>query len=478
MFSSAEVVRLLAQLHNPSSQQERAQADAYLCAFQESLEAWGVCRELIAPTSQEIPLLFACQVLYVKIKADWHKLDTSQREELKQYVESLLGQALPHSATKKVCQCYALIGMLLMTTSWEQFISHVIQTKPSEVSLEIMDCVPYCFDEFCMAKRSSERIKTLIGEQTQEILSYFDTLITSKGYLWQVLEVVKGWRLLKLEVLSHPGLTRTLLSALSDLTNPNFPSICRVLLDAVGNCKSAYILTGKLKLKPGMTLHDVLMQFPPYEKDSLLALAHVLGQLCSGVLVSADYDVRQAGVELIVGFATSNLAFFLWNDPLSASLWGVVDAVISSSEVEVAYHGLEFWSEFKDLLSSVRYRQHVPDFSNRPWLFDHIVRHTGLIAAKAQYSSYDEFFASIKDTSEVSLASYRNNSEDLFNSFFLLFEKFHPQRGRAYLSVIGQLLEKPVNVAKAEVFMLVMRSLLMALIDSDSHETLREVRLN
>jgi hypothetical protein len=48
-------------------------------------------------------MLFACQVLYRKIKADWHMLDTSQRKELKQYVESLLGQRSDESQPKQLC---------------------------------------------------------------------------------------------------------------------------------------------------------------------------------------------------------------------------------------------------------------------------------------------------------------------------------------------------------------------------------------
>jgi hypothetical protein len=478
MFSSAEVAQQAALLHKSSLEAVRSQANLYLCAFQESAEAWGICRELIAPSTEEIPMLFACQVLYTKIKADWYKLDDGQKEELRQYVDSLLGQALTPTAIKKVCQCYALIGMLMMTTSWDQFIPYVLQHKPSEVSLEIMDCVPYCLNEFCMAKQSSARIKALIVEHTEGLLSFFNALITSKGYLWQVLEVLKGWRVLKLEILSHSGLTQTLLRALSDLDNTQYPSVCRVLLDAVSNCSSVYILSGKLSLQAGMSLQDVLDKFPSYERDSVLALAQVLIQVYPGILSSQDYEVRQAGVELILGFMTCNQLFFIWNEPVSLSLWQILDAIIGHSALEVAFNGLEFWYEFKDLLYQVLSKQHTPDFIHRPWLFEHIIRHSGLIAQKAQYTSYEAFFASIKEGSEVSLGNYRANTEDLFNSFFILFDKYHPQKGLAYLQIIGQLLDKPVTVSRAEVFVLAVRSLVLSLVDTQAKGALREVRAN
>lgn len=478
MFSSAEVALKAEQLLKSPSEVERTQANVYLCAFQESTEAWGICRELIVPSSSEIPMLFACQVLYVKIKADWCKLDNAQRDELRQYIDSLLSLPLLPIATKKICQCYAFIGMFLMTTTWEQFIPYLLESKAFNISLEVMDCIPYCLDEFSMSGRISERIKTLISEQAQIILGYFNDLIVNKGCLWQVLEVMKGWRLIKLNVMSDIALVQTLLTALSDPTSPHFPSVCRVLLDAVNNCSSASLLSGKVKLKPSMTLDDVLKLYPPQEKDSLLALALVLTSVSPNILATLDIEVKQAGTELIVGFSNSNQAFFIWNEPLSVSLWQMLDGVVGSSELEVASSGLDFWYEFKDLLFKVRPKQSVTDSSSRPWLFDHMVRHTGLIALKAQYLSYEDFESSIKPSSEISLANYRASSEDVFNGFFQLFEKYHPQKGLFYLQVVGQLLEKPMSASKAEVFMLIMRSILVALSDAEATETLREVRLH
>mmetsp|Transcript_19623 Transcript_19623/g.36136 ORF Transcript_19623/g.36136 Transcript_19623/m.36136 type:complete len:479 (+) Transcript_19623:24-1460(+) len=469
MFASAEVALKATQLITSPHELERTQANAYLCAFQESTEAWGICRELIQPSSDEIPMLFACQTLYVKIKADWHKLDNPQREELKLYIDSLLTLPLTPNAIKKICQCYAFIGMLMMATTWEGFISQVLQEKPFNIGLEVMDCVPYCVDEFCMSKRLSERIKSLISEQTQEILSYFNSLIVTKGCLWQVLEVIKGWKLLKLNIFSNPGLTQTLLTLLTDLSNPQYPSVCRILVDAINNCQSIYLFDGKATYKPGMTLEDTLNHYPPQEKDSILAFIQVISQVYTGILTHPDFEIKQAGTELIVGFALANQALFLWNDTLSFNIWQVMDGVIGSEDIEVAYSGLDFWCEFKDLLF-----KNIRDLGNMPWMFSHIIRHTGFIAKKAQYSSYEEFFASVSKDSEANLANYRSSAEEVFNSFFLLFEKYHPQKSIAFLQIVGQLLEKPVSVSNAEVFMLIMRSILISLVDIEAIPTLRE----
>lgn len=65
---------------------QQAQANQWLTAFQQSQDAWQVAFRLIAPDQAQEVLFFAAALLVRKVKADWGKLQPSQRQELGQAV--------------------------------------------------------------------------------------------------------------------------------------------------------------------------------------------------------------------------------------------------------------------------------------------------------------------------------------------------------------------------------------------------------
>lgn len=193
MFSKEEVAVHMQILLTSANEIERNSSHQYLLNFQSSSEAWGICQELILPNIPNIPLILASQIFYKKIQTDWHLLDTIQKQELKTYLLGLILLDFTNpQAFKKICQSLALVGILAINLFWESFISDLLKLPKLEVVLEVIDCVPFCLEEFNLSKKTSEFIKTKIREQVSEIMEFLYVILCEKGYLLQILEVLKN----------------------------------------------------------------------------------------------------------------------------------------------------------------------------------------------------------------------------------------------------------------------------------------------
>ena len=68
----------------------------------------------------------------------------------------------------------------------------VLRIPKLEVMLEIIDCIPFCLEEFLLSKKTVEMVKTKIRENIQSIMECLYITLKEKGYIVQILEIIKN----------------------------------------------------------------------------------------------------------------------------------------------------------------------------------------------------------------------------------------------------------------------------------------------
>ena len=72
---------------------------------------------------------------------------------------------------------------------------------------------------------------------------------------------------------------------------------------------------------------------------------------------------------------------------------------------------------------------------------------------------------------------FRISAEDAFYSVFLIFDKHHPEKGRGLIRELGGLLSER-DEFNSEIFIFIMRSILLAITEHEEVQLLWEVKNN
>ena len=86
MATPEQVVAAVHALYHGANLTQKAQANHWLTAFQQSTEAWQVPFALLVPEQPEEVQFFAATLLVRKVRTDWCKLDAGSRQGLSQAI--------------------------------------------------------------------------------------------------------------------------------------------------------------------------------------------------------------------------------------------------------------------------------------------------------------------------------------------------------------------------------------------------------
>jgi hypothetical protein len=467
MLGKDEVARHMEIMLTSHDNALRTASHTFLLNFQNSPEAWPICRELLVPSSSPSCLFLSAQLLYSKIKSEFNTLTEAQKQELSVYLYNLVKTGLNNpQAHKKLCEALTLVGLLTMNSLWEKFLSDILMLGRPEITLEVLDCLPYCIEEFCMSKKTKAMLKTKILDKAGQIMDYFMGVVTNRPECsLQVLEVIKNWKSMKLPILQHSQLITWLLQ-IFNLIDDNFPSACDVLLDAV-NCSSTSFSLQELGLSSNYW--NVL---PETEKVNISNLISVIITDRERILSHEDEVFKKKGCELLTGICTSLMWITIEDTPTSQELWNFLIRILLNDDFSLAVIFCDFWQEFKETaLKSIK------DMSSRLWLLQIILNLSGLLASRCCFSSPAQYLelVSSKDSEETTLIQYRINAEDIFLSSFLIYDTYAEGKGSVFLQNVASIILPPVDPMKAEVFMFIMKSLIPSLTEKQNQVYLREV---
>ena len=83
-------------LYHGTSEQERAQANAWLMAFSGTAEAWGAASALLAEAEEEVQY-FGANLLYMKVRKEWDELPEEGKRGIYTGVQQLLRRCAPEA---------------------------------------------------------------------------------------------------------------------------------------------------------------------------------------------------------------------------------------------------------------------------------------------------------------------------------------------------------------------------------------------
>jgi hypothetical protein len=462
MFQSKDVADQMVIFLTSPNEVARNQAHSYLLSFQASAEAWEVCRQLMVPSTQEIPLFLSSQIFYKKLQSDFPFLSDAQKVELKRYIFSLV--LVPFNSSqvvKKICQSVAMVGVMGLASFWEDFIIDLLRLPKVEVMLDIVDCIPFCLEEFIIAKKVVELIKTKLRENIASIMQCLYLVIKEQGYLTQALQVIKNWRVVHIPVFDHTGLFTELIQNLY-MCNDNFSLICEAFTTTVSLSSYAQLFqqsSGKCSIS------SYSSKIP---SDYLRNLATLIESLSEIPFLNAqEGDVQRWGSELVISIA--NNFMFLLLEPIR--LWDVIQSITGHQNLSVCMVAIEFYYNLRDILVSLH---EIPSF-----IFEKLLMCIKSLALRCKIQSHEMFFKVIQQKSEdeeVIFTQFRISAEDTFYSIFLIFNKHHVLKGRGLIKELGGLLDG--DEFNTEIFVFMMRSLLLGITEHEETQLLWEVKNN
>ena len=467
MYTKDQVASQMEALLSSADEVTRNQAHEYLMKFQNSQEAWSVCRELLVPQTQHASLFLASQILYKKIQDEWHLLEVSQKQELRNYLLTLVGSPLNNpQAFKKICQALAMVGVLSITTFWENFIVDVLNLQLIEPILEVVDCIPHCVEEHCISKKVSEFIKTKIREAAPALLDFFCYAITDKGYLPQVVEVLKNWRGVTLPILGHNQLFTCLANSFAQ--KPYFlASLCETFVNAISSTEySKLLLTRSYK----GDISQFLCKIPQPDLKNLETLIQTTIQLAPETLYSEDEVLRRRFAELSTCII-SNYMIFLFDTRFSDSLWELLTRVSSHQDLSICMTAIEVYYDLKE-----GFTRNVESLEGVQ-VFDKLKTCVETIATRCRYDSEEHYIQLTQSQSdeEIPFQDFRISAEDVFYSIYIIYEKHNPNGGRAFLSNLSPLIQSPTSSGNSELFVFICRAVLMAITENSEYLVLSDI---
>lgn len=461
MYHSEKVAEQMQVFLTSPEENSRNQAHSFLLSFQSSPEAWSICRELMVPSSPQIPLILSSQIFYKKLQNEFISLSTPQKLELKSYLSALV--LLDFSCSqmfKKICQSFALAGILGINSFWEDFIIDTLRLPRLEVMLEIIDCIPFCLEEFMLSKRIVEMVKTKIRENIQSIMECLYVTLKEKGYIAQILEILKNWRIVSLPILSHSGLFQELARYMSKV-DEDFPLICEALTNSISNTSYSQLLQ-----QSNSNIDLYKSQIPAVDLQHLLILSQLLIEL--PYLDHSDPNIQRWGSELLISFSTNFMFFLLEPSPL----WGKIQAVTGHQNLSVCMVGIEFYYALKEVLVNLKA---LPSH-----IYEYLLLCVRALAMRCSFVSHEFFFKALNQKSEdedVGFMQFRISAEDVFYAVYLVFNKHHCEKGRGFIRELGGLIAQPDEFT-SEVFVYMMRSILLGISEHAEWELLKAVRNN
>lgn len=463
MFQSKDVAEQMTIFLTSPSEVSRNEAHTFLLSLQSSAEAWDICRQLMVASTAEIPLFLSSQIFYKKIQTDFSHLTEGQKQELKSYIYQLV--LVPFSSSqviKKICQSVAMVGVMGIGSFWEDFIIDILRLPRLELMLDILDCIPFCLEEFIIAKKIVEMIKTKLRDNIETIMNCLYLTITEKGYVPQVMQVIKNWRSVHIPVFKHSGLFNEMVKQLY-MCNSHFALICEAFNTAVSLSSYAQIFQ-QSSFKANLAAYS--SQIPPEYFNNLLLLVQALSEI--PFLNAGESDIQRSGSELVISI--SNNFMFILLEPIR--LWDVLQAITGHSNLSVCMSAIEYYYNLRDVLVPT---QQVPVF-----IFEKLLLCIKSLALRCKFLSHEMFFKVMKQKSEdedLTFMQFRISAEDAFYSVFLIFNKHHPEKGRGLIRELGGLLSER-DEFNSEIFIFIMRSILLAITEHEEVQLLWEVKNN
>lgn len=463
MFQTAEVALQMSNFLTSPNESIRTNAHNYLLSFQTSPEAWMICRELMVPTTQDLALNLSSHIFYKKLQTEFFSLANPLKIELKQYLLNLVLAPFNSSVfIRKMCQSVALVGVFGIGSFWEDFVIDVLRLPKLEIMLDIVDCLPFCLEEFIVSKKTVEMVKSKIKENVDTILECLYVTVKDKGYVRQVVQILKNWRLINLPIFGHTGLFQELIRQFY-LCDDNFPLICEAFNTCVTLSSHAQIFQ-QSSFKPNLSYYSSMI--PPEYFNNLLILVQGLCQL--PFLSCSNPDSQRWGSELVISIG--NNFIFLLLEPIP--LWDVIQQITGHSNLSVCMVAIEFYYNLRDILVT------IPQFPE--FLFEKLLVCTKSLAFRCKILSHEMLFKVLNQKSEeeeVTFMQFRISAEDAFYSVFLIFNKHHSEKGRGFIKELGGLLAEQ-DEFNSEIFVFMMRSILLGITEHKEFLLLSEVRNN
>ena len=463
MFQSKDVAEQMLIFLTSPSEASRNEAHTFLLSLQSSPEAWDICRHLMVASTPEIPLLLSSQIFYKKLQTDFSILTEWQKQELKSYIYSLVLVPFTSSqAIKKICQSVAMVGVMGIGSFWEDFIIDILRLPRLELVLDILDCIPFCLEEFIIAKKIVEMIKTKLRENIDTIMQCLYLTIIEKGYVPQVMQVIKNWRVVHIPVFQHSALFNEMIKQLY-MCNCNFALICEAFNSAV--TLSAYKqIFQQSSFKPDLSAYS--SQIPQEYLNNLLILVKALSEI--PFLTAGESDTERWGSELVISIC-NNFMFILF-EPIR--LWDILQAISGHQNLSVCMVAIEFYYNLRDAM--------VPISQLPAFIFEKLLLCIQSLACRCKILSHEMFFKVLHQKSEdedITFMQFRISAEDAFYSVFLIFDKHHPQKGRGLIKELGGLISER-DEFNSEIFIFIMRSILLGITEQNEVQLLWEVKNN
>jgi hypothetical protein len=463
MYQSKEVAEQIQIFLSSPAEDARNSAHSYLLGFQSSSEAWGICRELMVPSTPQVVLILLSQIFYKKLQNEFQTLSVAEREELKTYLFNLVLENFSCSSMfKKICQSVALVGIIGINSFWEDFMIDTLRIPKLEVMLEIIDCIPFCLEEFIFSKKTVEMVKTKIRENIDSIMECLYITLNEKGYITQILDILKNWKIVTLPILSHVGLFKELVKYMTKV-DQNFPLICEAFISSISSTPYSQLLQQSRYLGSSQAY---INKIPPLELSHLVTLMQLLSDL--PYLNSADPSTQKWGSEFLISFCT-NFMFFLL-EPVK--LWEKIQEITGNNNLSVCMVGIEFYYSLKEVLVVI---ETLPVH-----IYEWLLLCVKALAIRCSFNSHQYFFKALSQKSEdedIGFMQFRISAEDVFYAVYLIFNKHHPEKGRGFIKELGGLLAQP-NEFNLEVFIFMMRSMFLGISEYREWELLQEVRYN
>lgn len=269
-------------------------------------------------------------------------------------------------------------------------------------------------------------------------------------------------------MLSHSGLFERLASVLTDVDHENFISLCETFTNAL-NCSSSAQLLQSSRYTGNM--QDYYKQIPTNEYPNIIKLIEIVLTLKPKFISHSDSATRRRGSDLILSICT-NYLFLLIDSPYTEALWVSLAELTSHSDISICMSSIEFYYELKE-----QFIRNVTDLKSRPYIFGYLLRCAESLALRCRFTSQEHFLQALNEKSieETSFLDFRIAAEDVFYSLFMIFEKNHENGARGFLSPLGSLLNAPISEINAEVFVFIMRGLLLGITETENFSTLEEV---
>jgi len=179
----------------------REEANRFLTNLSEDISSWGICLNLLHDNTEQIKF-FAANLLYTKIKKNWHEIDTNAQGGIAATLSSTLkepGIMQFKTAMSRICSSYAAVAAR-SENGVAQYISEALTFAATTAQmdtllmLEMLRILPEEVETIGMIGHGRDALKHELAAQLKNVMEVVVFVLTNHQDLAvPALMVIKGW---------------------------------------------------------------------------------------------------------------------------------------------------------------------------------------------------------------------------------------------------------------------------------------------